>query len=62
MKILLTILILGSMLFISCVYIGTRVEAIAVDKLRENSEFVIEKPTKAHLRDGSVVLDEAGRR
>ena len=48
------------MFFNSCVYIETRVQPLSVSDLRQSLNYHIEKPVKAHLNDGSVVLYEEG--
>ena len=43
----------------SC-YIHTKVKPINQENIRESKKFVIKKPTKAHLIDGSLIVFEKG--
>ncbi len=43
----------------SC-YIHTKVHSINTENIRESKKFVIKKPTKAHLTDGSLIVFEKG--
>ncbi len=43
----------------SC-YIHTKVRSINTENIRESKPFVIKKPTKAHLIDGSLIVFEKG--
>ncbi len=60
MKIFSVMLLAVLLLLTSCVYIETKVKPMEVNDLRQIAQFRIEKSVKAHLKDGSVVLYEAG--
>jgi len=44
----------------SCYYIHTKVHSINTENIQESKKFVIKKPTKAHLTDGSLIVFEKG--
>jgi|GEM_PF-1963809 len=60
MKRLFTILLSVALLFNSCVFIETKVTALEIDKVRHTAMYRLDHPVKAHLKDGSLVLYEAG--
>lgn len=43
----------------SC-YIHTKVHSVNTENIRESKKFVIKKPTKVHLIDGSLLVFEKG--
>jgi len=47
-------------LFGSCVMISTHVAPLDKDKVAQDGGYMIKKPVKAHLHDGSVVVYENG--
>lgn len=47
-------------LFSSCTFITTHVEPLDTETVRKDSAYMFEKPVKAHLTDGSVVIYRNG--
>ena len=58
LKIILQLLLIT--LFSSCTFITTHVEPLDTETVRQDSAYIFEKPVKAHLTDGSVVLYRNG--